>query len=357
MRKAVPYRVAGLTTFTGQRLRALMPLALIVVLFVLACLVFFMINDRAPLSLFMQMVAGGFGDFYSLSESLVQAAPIMLTAMAVALPARLGLISVGGEGQMYAGAVLGTGVVLLGVEWPGFLLMPAMLLGGMLGGALYGLIPALLKTRLGINETIATLLLNYIALLLVSFLVHGPWRNPASLGWPATIDFPDGAVLPTLFASRMHLGLIMAVCLAIAMHWLVTHSRWGLTLRVLRSNPRAGATAGLSHPTNVVLVLALGGLLAGIAGIAEASVIHGRLQAGIAGTYGLTGFLVAWLAGQHFLRIIPVSILMGALLASADTLQLFAQLPAASAVILQAILFAIVLAVNAHWSKRQHQAA
>ncbi len=351
MPSAIHSRASRLTA----RLRTLLPLALIVVLFVLACLAFFMINDRAPLSLFMQMVAGGFGDFYSLSESLVQAGPIMLTAMAVALPARLGLISVGGEGQMYAGAVLGTGVVLLGFDWPGFLLMPLMLLGGMLGGALYGLMPALLKTRLGINETIATLLLNYIALLLVSFLVHGPWRNPASLGWPATIEFPSGAVLPTLWASRMHVGLILAVCIAFAMHWLVTHSRWGLALHVLRSNPRAGATAGLSHTTNVVLVLCLGGLLAGLAGIAEASVIHGRLQAGIAGTYGLTGFLVAWLAGQHFLRIIPISVLMGGLLASADTLQLFAQLPAASAVILQATLFAIVLAVNAHWSKHQRR--
>ena len=332
-------------------LERLLPLGIMTGLFVIASLAFFMINGREPWTLFMQMLEGAFGDFYSLSESLVQAAPIMLTALAVAVPARLGLISVGGEGQMYFGAIVGTGVVLVGIDLPALLLMPAMLLGGMLGGALWGLIPALLKTRLGINETIATLLLNYIALLLVSFLVHGPWRNPASLGWPSTVSFPSGAILPTFFDSRIHLGLLLAIGLAIFLHWVVTYSRWGLTLQVLRNNARAGTSVGLRYSRHVVLVMCIGGLLAGIAGIAEASVIQGRLQTGIAGTFGLTGFLVAWLAGQHFLRIIPISILMGGLLASADTLQMFAQLPSASAVILQAVLFTIVLAVNAYGSR------
>lgn len=357
---ASPTKMDATHLTTARRLSALLqrllPLGIMMVLFVLASLGFFLINGRDPWTLFLQMLDGAFGDFYSLSESLVQAAPIMLTALAVAVPARLGLISVGGEGQMYFGAIVGTGVVLLAMELPALLLMPAMLLGGMLGGTLWGLIPALLKTRLGINETIATLLLNYIALLLVSFLVHGPWRNPASLGWPSTVSFPSGAVLPTFFDSRIHLGLLLGIGLAILLHWVVTYSRWGLTLQVLRSNARAGTSVGLRYSRHVILVMCIGGLLAGLAGIAEASVIQGRLQTGIAGTFGLTGFLVAWLAGQHFLRIIPISILMGGLLASADTLQMFAQLPAASAVILQAVLFTIVLAVNAHGARRRRTA-
>lgn len=320
---------------------------LVFALFCGASLLFFALNGRDPWPLFYQMLMGAFGDGYSISETLVQAAPIMLTAMAVALPARLGLISVGGEGQMYFGAIVGTGVVLLGFNGAIWWLLPAMILGGMLGGAIWGMIPALMKTRLGVNETISTLLLNYVALLLVSYLVHGPWRNPASLGWPSTVSFPSAATLPTFFDTRVHLGLVIAIVGALLLHWLVTRSRWGLELQVLRSNPRVGATAGLRLQRHVLWVMALGGLFAGIAGIAEVSVIQGRLQSGIAGTFGLTGFLVAWLAGQNFLRIIPVSILMGGLLASADALQLFAQMPSASAIILQSVLFIFVLAIAA----------
>lgn len=320
--------------------------------FVMASLAFFSINGRESVPLFQEMVMGAFGDSYSFSETLVKAAPILLTALAVALPARLGLISVGGEGQLYLGALLGTGAVLLAFDQPGWLLMPLMLAGAMAGGALGGVIPGLLKTRLGVNETISTLLLNYVGVLLVSFVVHGPWKNPDSLGWPATIDFPAGAILPQFFDTRVHMGLVFGVIAAIALHILVTRSRWGLGLQVSRSNPRVAATAGISYERNVLIVMALGGLLAGLAGIAEASVIQNRLQDGLASGYGMTGFLVAWLAGQHFLRIIPLSVLMGGLLASADSLQLYAQLPKASADILQALLFITVLAVASLWGRR-----
>lgn len=329
------------------------PAVIVTVIFILAAMGFFAINQRDPVGLFWEMVMGAFGDGYSLSETLVQTAPIMLCALAIALPARLGLISVGAEGQLYLGALFGTGVVLLGVDLPWWLLMPAMLVGAMIGGAVWGSIPALLKTRLGLNETISTLLLNYVGILIVSFAVHGPWKNPQSLGWPATITFPDAAILPTFFGTRAHIGLIFGVVAAIALHILVTRTRWGLGLLVARSNARVGATAGISYQKNVLIVLAVGGALAGLAGIIEASVIQNRLQAGLGANFGMTGFLVAWLAGQHFLRIIPFSLLIGGLLASADTLQLFAQLPAASAIILQATLFIIVLAVTSVWRQRQ----
>jgi len=324
------------------------------IIFVVATLAFFAINGREAVSLFQEMVMGAFGDSYSFSETLVKTAPILLTALAVALPARLGLISVGGEGQLYLGALFGTGAVLAAVDQPGWILMPLMLTGAMAGGALWGVIPGLLKTRLGVNETISTLLLNYVGILLVSFVVHGPWKNPNSLGWPATIEFPAGAILPQFFDTRVHMGLVFGIVAAVILHILVTRSRWGLGLQVSRSNPRVGATAGISYERNVLIVMAVGGLLAGLAGIAEASVIQNRLQDGLASGYGMTGFLVAWLAGQHFLRIIPLSVLMGGLLASADSLQLYAQLPKASADILQALLFIIVLAVASLWGRRRN---
>jgi simple sugar transport system permease protein len=312
--------------------------------FIILTMAFFAFNGKEPLNLFIQMVLGAFGDSYSISETLVKTAPIMLTALAAALPARLGLISVGAEGQLYVGALFGTGVVLLAFNLPWWILMPLMLIGAMIGGALWGAIPGILKTRLAVNETISTLLLNYVGILLVSFVVYGPWKNPQSFGWPATVEFPSGAVLPTFFDTRVHIGLLFGIIAAITLHFLITKSRWGLGLQVSRSNPRVGATAGISFEKNVLIVMAVAGMLAGLAGIAEASVIQNRLQEGLAVGYGLTGFLVAWLAGQNFIRIIPISILMGGMMASADSLQLFAQLPAASANILQALLFIIVLA-------------
>lgn len=329
-----------------------MPPVIAALAFVLAAMAFFAINGREPVSLFVEMVMGAFGDGYSFSETLVKTSPILLTALAIALPARLGLISVGAEGQLYLGGLFGTGAVLLAFEQPSWLLMPLMLAGAMIGGALWGVIPGLLKTRLGVNETISTLLLNYVGILMVSFVVHGPWKNPDSQGWPATVEFPEGAILPQFFDTRVHMGLVFGIVAAIVLHVLVTRSRWGLGLQVSRSNPRVGATAGISYEKNVLIVMAIGGLLAGLAGIAEASVIQNRLQDGLATGYGLTGFLVAWLAGQHFLRVIPLSILMGGLMASADSLQLYAQLPKASADILQAVLFIIVLAVGGLWRRR-----
>lgn len=319
-------------------------IGLISLTFVFLSMAFFAFNGKEPLNLFVQMVLGAFGDSYSISETLVKTAPIMLTALAAALPARLGLISVGAEGQLYVGALFGTGIVLLAFNLPWWLLMPLMLIGAMIGGALWGAIPGILKTRLGVNETISTLLLNYVGILLVSFVVYGPWKNPQSFGWPATVEFPSGAILPTFFDTRVHIGLLFGIIAAITLHFIITKSRWGLGLQISRSNPRVGTTAGISFEKNVLIVMAVAGMLAGLAGIAEASVIQNRLQEGLAVGYGMTGFLVAWLAGQNFIRIIPISILMGGMMASADSLQLFAQLPAASANILQALLFIIVLA-------------
>lgn len=309
-------------------------------------LAFFALNGKAPFELFWQMILGAFGDSYSFSETLVKTAPILLCALAVALPARLGLVSVGGEGQLYFGALTGTGLVLSMVHSPGWLLMPMMVLAAAVGGGLWAAIPGLLKARMGVNETISTLLFNYVAVLLVNYAVHGPWKDPTALGWPASIQFPDAAVLPTFFDTRVHLGLVIGVLAAVLLHILATRSRWGIGLVILRSNQRVGRVAGISYERNLLLVMGLAGALAGIAGIAEASVIQGRLQAALSSGYGLSGFLVAWLAGQDFLRIIPMSLLIGALLSSADSLQLFAQLPAASATILQAALFMVVLAMS-----------
>jgi general nucleoside transport system permease protein len=301
---------------------------------------------RPPLATLWTMLEYAFGDEYSASESLIKATPILLCAFAVILPARLGLISVGGEGQLYLGALTGTAIV---VHYPGapmFVLLPATLALGVAGGAFWGGLAGILRARFNVNETISTLLLNYIAVLLVNYFVYGSWKDPASLGWPATIQFPPAAVIPNVFGARIHFGLIAALILALILHVAITHSRWGLELRILAGNRKVGAMVGLRFATSVLIVMALGGGLAGFAGICETSAIQGRLQSGLSAGYGLTGFLVAWLSGQHFLRAVPIAILVGGLIAAGDALQLYSKIPSASAIVLQGLLFAAALAAS-----------
>jgi general nucleoside transport system permease protein len=327
------------------------------VLFAAVALAFFALNVSSPWSAFWEMLEGAYGDGFAIGITLVKTTPILLCALSVALPARMGLITVGAEGQLYFGALTGTAVVLHLLNAPGWELLPAMLAATFLGGAFWGAIPGVLRAALGINETIVTILLNYVAVRFVEYVVYGPWKDAANLGWPATVSFPHAATFPSfnVFAVPVHLEFLLACAVAAVLHILVTRSRWGLSLTILRSNRRAAMTAGLSFARNAVAVMALSGVVAAFAGIVQTADVQGRLQPDISVGYGLSGFLVAWLAGQDFLRIIPLSLVMGGLTASADSLQLFAQLPFASTVVLQALLFGSVLALNG-WLRRRRSA-
>lgn len=321
-------------------------------LFLILAVVFLLIIGLPPIATLADLVVYAFGDGYSTSESLVKAIPILFCAIAVILPARLGLISVGGDGQLYLGALFGTGAVLAMPEAPGVILLPLMLLGGALGGAALALVAGGLRARFGVNETITTLLLNYIAVLVVNFAVYGPWKDPENLGWPATISFPPGATVPALFGTRAHLGLVIAIVLAVILHVVFARGRMGLRLRILKENERVGRMAGLSFSRMVLVTMGIGGAVAGLGGIIETSAIQGRLQPGISLGYGLTGFLVAWLSGHSFLIAIPLSIMVGGLIAAGDTLQLFARVPASSVTILLGLLFVAMLAAAGMTRKR-----
>src|SRR5882724_9224564 len=200
--------------------------------FLLAAIIFLLAIGKPPLTTLGQMALYAFGDSYSLSESFVKATPILLCALAVILPARLGLITVGGEGQLYFGALTGTAVVVCFPKAPLLLLLPAMLAAGALGGAIWSGAAGWLRARCNVNETISTLLMNYIAVLLVNYAIYGAWKDPASLGWPASIAFPPDATVPSLYGTRVHAGLIVGVIAALLLHVGVTYARWGIALKV-----------------------------------------------------------------------------------------------------------------------------
>jgi general nucleoside transport system permease protein len=313
---------------------------------------FFLLIGHHPGAMFIAIAQAAAGSGYAIGESLLRATPILLCALATLVPARLGLISVGAEGQLYLGAIAGTGVML---AWSGpqVLLLPAVLLGGMVGGALWALLPALLRNAAGVNETISTLMLNYVAALTVTWLVYGPWKNPQSQGWPATAEFPGAARLGTLADSRVHAGLLLALGIAALLAFLLDRTRWGLALDVLHSNPRLEHVTGLSIARQVLLTMSIGGALAGLAGIAEASAVQGRLQSDLSLGAGLSGFLVAWLAGNRVGRTVWMSLLVGGLLASGDGLQMSAQVPSSVTLVVQGLLFVAVLGAGTRWRTGQ----
>lgn len=329
-----PLRVSDLST-VGLTLLA----------FLLVSMAFFVAIGQPPLKTLGDIWQFSVGEDFSRAETLVKTAPILLCALAAAIPGRLGLISVGAEGQLHAGAIAGTATVLMLPGWPASALLPVMLAAAMLGGALWGGIAGVLRARLEVNETITTLVLNYVAILMVNALVFGVWRDPGNLGWPATALFPSAAVLPYWPGTRVHLGLLLGVILALGAAFLFWRGLMADRIRLLHQNHKLGETFGLDFRRYVIVLMLAGGAVAGLAGIAEVSAIHGRLQPNISIGYGLTGFLVAWLCGHRFLAITPVSLMIGALIAAGDSLQLFARVPAASATVLQGLLFVTVLAV------------
>lgn len=317
--------------------------ALATALFTVLSLVFFLALGKDPLLLFAALWEGSLGSGFALSETLVKLSPVLLCALATALPATLGLISVGAEGQLIAGSIAGTALVLAAGDRLGAAALPLQLLAGALGGAAYAAVAAVLRVSLRVNETISTLLFNYLPPLLVEYLVYGPWKDPDSLGWPATVSFPDAARLGTYFDTRVHAGLaIGAVLVALALV-LTSRTRHGLALAVLRESPLLAERAGLSFRAWVLLMMALGGAAAGIAGSIEVSVIEGRLQPGIGAGAGYAGFLVAFLARGHLGRLLPLALIVAALGAAGDNLQLSADLPSSVVYVLQGLLFVAAL--------------
>jgi general nucleoside transport system permease protein len=302
-----------------------------------------LVQGRNPLAVYASMVNATLGTPFGRSEVLVKSIPLVLCALAVTVPARVGLVNVGGEGQLYTGAWLASGVALFLPDLPAWLMLPLMMLAGMAGGALWALVPALLRARGWMNEVISTLLLNYVAILLVQFFVFGPWKDPQSANFPQSRAFVAAAHLPALIGDRVHIGIVFAVGAAVVILVVLRRTRWGFEMRAIGGNPEAARRAGISIGTYVVIGLLVGGGLAGLAGATEVSAVQGRLRPTLSPGYGFIGFLVSWLAGHGPLSTIVMALLMAVLTASGDAIQLAQKLPYASVDLLMALTLCVVL--------------
>lgn len=285
--------------------------------------------------------------FGPISDTLVKASPILLTTLACIVAFRMKLWNIGADGQMFMGAWAATGVALflLPKSTDRSIMLAAMAAAGLLAGMIYGAIPGMLKAWLNINEIIVTLMLNYVAYKwLEYFIVVGPWslgdfestgNLPASATWPRLTQYAKS--VPILAGLTAHPGILMGVAAAFLLAWVLFRSRWGYEIRVIGDNPRAARYAGINLARNILLVMALSGALAGLAGMNEVAALReltGRFQRG----YGFTGVIVAWLARLNPLAAIFVAILFGGLLVGTQLIQ-----PQGIASMLQGVILFVVV--------------
>jgi simple sugar transport system permease protein len=297
-----------------------------------------------PIQAYGVMARGAFGSPHDLSEVVVKAIPLMLTGLAVAVAARILVWNIGGEGQLVLGGMGAAGVALyVAPHVPEAAVLPLMVVAGFAAGALWALIPALLRARLAVNEILTSLMLNYVAILWMEQLYFGPWRDPRGMGFPGTAMFLDAAWLPRLPGTRVHLGLLFALLAAVLLSLALAHTRWGYELRVIGANPRAARYAGIPLARHIVGVMLLSGGLAGLAGMAEVAGIHYRLQQGLAVGYGYTGIIVGWLAGLRPTAVLLVSLFLASLLVGGDQLQAVMHLPSSVGLVLMGTLLFCVL--------------
>jgi ABC-type uncharacterized transport system permease subunit len=302
------------------------------------------IAGKDPVKAYLDTLLYLFGNAYGFSELVVRIIPLLLTALAVALPTRIGLINVGGEGQLYMGAWAATAGALWFADQPAFILLPVITLLGFVGGGVWALIPGLLRAMRLVNETISTLLLNYVAPLIVSFFIFGPWRSPESAAFPQSPAFAEAARLPSFFHSRIHLGLVFGLA-CLVLYWLtLTRTRYGLEMQAIGGNAEAARRLGIPVVRYTLVVMFLAGGAAGLAGMAEVSAIQGRLVSELSPGYGFIGFLVAWLAAGSAAGILFMSFLFAVISSVGDILQITQGLPYAVINILLALILFVVLA-------------
>jgi ABC-type uncharacterized transport system permease subunit len=324
--------------------------------FVLSLLLFggfVALSGHNPLEVYYQIYRGAFGTWFSFQNTLQRAAPLMLTALCTALPARLGLIVIGGEGALVLGglAAAAAATMMTGSS-PGPVLATMFAAGFIAGGAWIALCGGLRAFR-GVNETISSLLLTYIAIAVFNHMVEGPLRDPASLNKPSTLPIGDDNALGLLPGMDVHWGLVYGVVACLVAWVLMDRTVFGFAARVAGGNVRAALLAGLPVRRLVLVACFLAGGAAGLAGMTEVAAVHGAANASVIAGYGYAGILVAFIARHHPLAIIPVSLLLGGIGASGGLLQRSFGLPDASVNVLQGILFVAILGSEMFAGKRR----
>ena len=296
------------------------------------------------------LLQGAFGSVFALSETLTRAIPLTLTGLAATVAFKARLFNIGAEGQLYVGALaavaVGGAYGGTGLNLSPYVLFPLMMLAAALAGALLLLGPALMKTRLGVDEVVTTLLLNFIVLLLVSLMLDGPMKDPTAMGWPQSVALVGDLELSKLIPqTRVHSGLLWACALSVGLWALMKYTVLGFDIRAVGANARAAAFAGVPVTRTVVLVAMLSGALAGLAGAIEVAGRTSYLTLDMSPGYGYSGIVIAMLAALHPLGVVAASVFVAGVLVGADSMSRAVGVPTYIAdVIVAASLLSVLVA-------------
>jgi ABC-type uncharacterized transport system permease subunit len=307
--------------------------------------IFLILLGKSPITFFSLIWTGGFGSSFSIQNTLQRAAPLILTGLAFAIPARIGLTLIGAEGALVLGGFSAAGIAipLVSGGWTPIIGLPIMALAAMVVGAVWIGLAGWLRHYRGVNETISSLLLSYIAIAIMNFFVEGALRDPASANKPSTMPIGDAYRIGAIPGTSVHWGLVAGIVLAVALYILMSRTTFGFAARMTGGNVRAAQAQGLPVGMLVVSCCAIAGACAGLAGFYEVAAIHGQANASLVAGYGFTGILVAFLARQNPLAVIPVAILFGALDAAGGLVQRRMAMPDATVLVLQGMIFVVLL--------------
>lgn len=319
----------------------------ITIRFVAICLalltstLFILFLGHNPIKVYISMLDGSFGSLYRFKETIIKTIPLVITSLGILVAFKMKFWNIGGEGQIYMGAFLSSFIALKFPEMSKPLLLMTMILAGIVGGGLWALIPALFKAKYGTNETLFTLMMNYIAIKWITYLQYGPWKDPNALGFPKIPNFSDNATLPKLFG--IHVGWLIAIILVVLTYIFMHHTKKGYEISVIGESENTGRYAGMNVKKVIVTAMIISGGLCGLTGMIQSSAVNNTLSVELSGGIGYTAIIVTWLSSLNAPLIPLVSFLFAILVQGGAYIQTAFQIPQSAAQILQGLILMFVL--------------
>ncbi|HSG44626.1 MAG TPA: ABC transporter permease [Anaerolineales bacterium] len=318
----------------------------------------------SPVEAYGALWEGAFGSTNAMAETLVKATPLLLVGLGICIAFRANVINIGGEGQMIIGGIFATQIGLTFTDWPGWLVIVIAMVVGFFGGAIWGGIPGLLKAYFNVNEILSTVMMNAIAVQFMNFMLRGPMIDPEQLEKaskiPQTARLLDIFRLPRLVPTRLHLGFLIAVVLAILVYFLLWRTTLGYRIRAVGQNPHASQYGGIRVRRHIVTALLLSGAFAGLAGAIQVYGVNYRMitdgsASGFTGAAGFNGIVAALFGQLHPIGTIPAAVFFGALLVGANKMQRVVQIPSALIIALNGLVVIFVVSSEIWRRRRQRQ--
>ncbi|MFY9175129.1 MAG: ABC transporter permease [Peptococcia bacterium] len=326
-----------------------------VVLALLFSALLIMALDLSPLEVYGALVDGAFGTAYRVRETIIKGIPLIITSLGMCIAFRMRFWNIGGEGQITMGAFAASFVALQFPDMPRIVLLPLMMVAGIIGGGLWAIIPAFFRARWRTNETIVTLMMNYIAIKWITYLQYGPWKDPNALGFPKIPNFTTNAILPKV--GGVHIGWIITLVLVVLVHIFLTRTKKGYEIAVLGESENTALYAGINIKKTIISTIFISGAICGLTGMIQASAVSNTLTFGIAGGVGFTAIITTWLAALKAPLVMVVSILFAGLIQGGSYIQTAFGISQAAAEMLQGMILFFVLGsefftrYKIHWTK------